>query len=112
MGKPVALFALIFVLLILGLATLNGSIIALAIPVAIYLGMAVLDKPGELRVSARRSLSIGHVAPGQAVVVKLTVTNDGAHANELYVQDVVPQDGLEVIMGETSALAPVPHGGT
>ncbi|MCL5273643.1 MAG: DUF58 domain-containing protein [Chloroflexi bacterium] len=115
-ARPVALYALIFVLLIVGLATLNGGVIALAIPPALYLGLALLNRPGGFNARAVRTLSPAHVAPGQTVDVKLVITVDGsaspwdgAGSGELLVQDNVPA-GLEIVSGDTGALAPLQPG--
>jgi uncharacterized protein (DUF58 family) len=107
--RPVALFTLIFVLLVLGLTTLNGAVIALAIPLGIYLVMALLDRPRELRAQAVRTIDPAHVLPGQLVAVKLSITNQGAQAGEFYVHDSLPA-GLELVSGATSAMARVPAG--
>ncbi len=110
-SRLAALLALIFGLLIFGLATLNGGIIALAIPAAVYLAVALFGRPTELRATVTRSLSAGHVAPGQVVTVKLDVTvRVAASSNAVIIRDVVPA-GLEVVSGDTILLAPLPPEG-
>lgn len=109
-NRPTALLAAIFILLILGLASLNGNFIALAIPAAIYLAMALMGKPGAIRIESIRSLSLLHVAPGQEVSVKLTVTVIAAEGSVATLRDIVPA-GLEVVSGDISLLAPLPADG-
>ncbi len=108
-ARALALFALIFALLIAGLATLNGGVIALAIPPALYLGLALLNRPGGFNARAVRTLSLAHVSPGQVVDVKLVVAVEGLQGGELAVQDRVPA-GLEVVSGDASALVTLPAG--
>ena len=125
-GRSAALLALIFGLLIFGLATLKGGIIALAIPPAVYLAAALLGRRNMPRVSAVRTLSSGHVAPGQEVTVTLVVTISGdqgignsgqgsgmthgtpnrrgdAGTGVIGVQDMIP-DGLELTSGDADLL--------
>ncbi|HEY3291064.1 MAG TPA: DUF58 domain-containing protein, partial [Anaerolineae bacterium] len=109
-NRPTALVAVIFILLILGLASLNGNFMALAIPAAVYLAIALLRKPSAVRVESSRSLSMLHVAPGQEVSVKLTVTVMAAAGSYVTLRDVVPA-GLELVSGDISLLAPLPADG-
>ncbi|MCL5996638.1 MAG: DUF58 domain-containing protein [Chloroflexi bacterium] len=104
------MLVLIFALVLLGLATLNGGIVALAMPLVIYLAVARLRMPEAPRLRVGRSLSLEHTSPGVPVVVKLDITNEGAPLDELRVEDVVCP-GLEVIEGETSTLGALPSGG-
>jgi uncharacterized protein (DUF58 family) len=91
--------------------TLNGGVIALAIPLVIYLGAAFLYGPRQTALSATRTLSAGCVSPGTAVTVKLSVVNQGPQLEELVVEDFIPSS-LELVEGETRRLAPLPPGGT
>jgi uncharacterized protein (DUF58 family) len=111
MRRPVLLFALLFALLILGLALLNGALVALGIPLAVYLAVAYASRPAPLPLGVRavRSLDLTHVAPGQAVTVTLTITNEGEDIAMLTVQDS-PAPGLMVSEGETHIITPLPSG--
>ena len=104
------LLALIFGLLLLGLAALNGNAIALAIPFVAYLGWSVLRRPTNLRMSAMRSLSLDRVSHGRPVEVAVTVTNDGDHVTEARIDDPIAP-GLELVDGTTSVIATLGPGG-
>jgi len=77
--RLVLLGGLVYGLLLFGLLTRKGGLIALAVPLVIYLGAALLCDPGKLQLSATRTLSSECVLPGKPVVVKLTITNHGSH---------------------------------
>lgn len=108
-ARPVALFALIALLFTAGLALMNGWLIALALPLAVYLGMALLRRPVTLACTATRSLSQIHIAPDQAVTMRLTLTNHGDDIETLTAQDIIPA-GLEVVEGDTQVVSSLPCG--
>ncbi len=108
MRRLLLLGGLAYVLLLLGLATMNGPLLALTIPLVIYLAAALVYGPGELRLTATRLLSDDRVPKGKPVTVRLSVTNEGTRLERVQVEDIVPRQ-LEVIDGESSlitALAP------
>ncbi len=92
--------SLIFFLLLLGLLTFQGGIIALVIPLIVYLGMGLFFSPGQVSLTARRTLSARSVSPGTKVIVNLTVTNQGSLVEEILIEDH-PLKRLEVTDGET-----------
>jgi uncharacterized protein (DUF58 family) len=110
-GKGILLFVLILTLFFLGLASLNGGIIALAIPLLVFIGLALLQRPEELSLRASRTISPDRVSVGEPVIVRLSVTNDGLPVHELRLADIVVP-GLEVIEGETRMLTPLATGET
>lgn len=107
--KAALLLGLVFAFLLAGLASLNGALVALAIPFAVYLGAAVISRPEQAPISARRELSADHVPAGASVAVRLTLTNEGAPLHLARVQDMLPP-GVQVVDGDASAAAPLPTG--
>ena len=101
------LIFLLYALLFVGLATLNGAVIALAIPFAVYLGAALIFIPDKPNLSAHRTLSTVHVNQGVNVTVRLEITNLGKKVEELLVQDVLPA-GVELVQGQTRVVAALP----
>jgi uncharacterized protein (DUF58 family) len=97
-------------LLFLGLATLNGGMLALAIPLVVLLGAAFLWGPESPRLKITRSLSAESVSAGVPVVVTLSAINEGPPLEEVTVEDAVPP-ALEVVEGESSVLTSLPAGG-
>ncbi len=111
MRRLLLLGILAYILLLLGLVTLNGGLIVLVLPLAIYAGAALLFGPGELRLELTRSLSADRVGENTTVVVNLSITNAGSTLEEVLVEDHVPRR-LEVTGGEPRVLASLPSGET
>jgi len=107
--RVLLLGSLAYGLLFFGLATLNGGMLALAIPLVVLLGAAFLWGPGAPRLRITRSLSAESIAPGTPVVVTLSVINEGPPLEEITIGDIVPP-ALEVTDGEASVLTSLPTG--
>ncbi len=92
----------------IGLWSVSGAVLALALPVVVYLGAGILFQPEELKLRVMRKQSASRVAHGGKVVVKLTITNEGGRLEEVTVKDLVPP-ALDVVDGAATmvmALAP------
>ncbi len=111
MRQLVLLGLLIYGLLLLSLATLNGALLALALPFVVYLGAGLLYQPRELQLKATRSLSSGRVAHGAPAIVKLSITNEGSWLEEVYLEDLLPR-ALKLIDGQSRVLTSLKPGGT
>ena len=103
----ILLYALVFV----GLVSREGRLLALAIPLVIYLGAALLYGPERPQLRVTRSFSSESVATGRPVVVQLSVTNEGPSLDQVLIEDDVPPS-VEVVEGESSVLTALPSGGT
>ncbi len=108
-GKFLLLVYGIFGLLIAGLAARNGALIAMAVPLAVYLGVGLATRPTELRLQATRTLSGDFSAEGCPVNVSLVLHNEGEAIAELLVEDLAPSR-LPLMDGKTSRLAALPRG--
>ena len=112
MGRRLLLLVvLVYALFLWGLGTLNGALLALAIPLIVWLGAALLwgTPSPQLRVS--RTLSASRAPKGTPVSVKLSVTNEGPLLEEILIEDMLPR-GVELIDGESRGLASLPPGKT
>jgi len=105
------LSVLIYGLLILGLAILSRELVALAIPLALYLGAAFLYGPEPLRLRASRTLSTDRVSQGTPVTVELSLTNEGGPLEEVLVEDLVPREVM-LLDGEPRMLTTLRPGET
>ena len=105
--RSLFVFALACALVLAGLATQTGGVIALAIPLLIYFGVGQLTRPDALQIKVTRALSTGRSTAGVPITVTLTLVNTGARLDEAVIIDAVP-DGLEVIDGETHLLTAMP----
>lgn len=110
------LIALVYGLILLGLLTLQGELLALAIPLLVYLAAALATLPGRPQVEARRRLSANQVGTKQAqacapVRVTLEITNLASRRQELWIQDQLPV-GVTLVEGEPLRLARLNPGDT
>jgi len=105
------LSGLAYLLLLAGLATLNGPLLALSLPFIAYLGAAFLFGPGELDLTVERSLSADRVSKGRPVTVQLSVTNRGARLEHVRIEDTIPAQ-LEVMDGDASLFTSLRPGET
>ena len=111
MQRLLLLGVLIYGLILVGLATLNGAIMALAIPFLVYLGAGLLYAPEQARLKIRRSLSADRVIRDTPVTVSLSITNEGPPQEELFIKDpLLPS--LKVIEGQASLLTSLQAGAT
>jgi uncharacterized protein (DUF58 family) len=92
------LSVLVYALLILGLASANGVIIASSIPLVIHLTAALIYAPQNLQLHVNRTLSTDRVSQGVPVTVTVSIINRGSHLEEVVVEDVLP-DNLNVMEG-------------
>jgi uncharacterized protein (DUF58 family) len=102
---------LLYALVFLGLVSREGRLLALAIPLVIYLGASVLNGPERPRLKVTRSFSSESVATGRPVEVQLSVSNEGPGLEQVLIEDDVPPT-VEIVRGEASVLTALPSGGT
>jgi uncharacterized protein (DUF58 family) len=108
-NRLLLLSLLVIALIFLGLATQSGSWLALSLPLLVYLGAGLLYGPAEIQLKVTRTLSADRAAPNAPVTVKLCVINEGAHVEELLLEDL-PPTSLKVIEGDCRLLASLPPG--
>jgi uncharacterized protein (DUF58 family) len=98
-------------LLLLGLLTLNGELLALALPLVVYLGASLLCGPEELCLKITRSLGDDRVPEGASVMVDVAISSTGSRLEEVLVEDGVPPRS-EVVHGAAQVLATLAPGQT
>lgn len=110
MSRIALLAALIYILIIAGIGTLNGSVLTLALPLVIYLLAGLWRGPESLNLSTERTISSERIAPGEIITVSLTITNRGEALDQVTFHDPLP-DFLEIIEGSNNHIARLPaHG--
>jgi uncharacterized protein (DUF58 family) len=95
MSRSLLLSVLAYGLLLTGLITVQGALLALALPLVTYLLVGYLQLPEKVQLEATRHLSAERVSPDADVIVTVTVTNRGSSLEEVLLQDIVPA-GLTV----------------
>lgn len=108
--KPSTLVSLtLFGLILIGLATVQGTVLVLAIPFALYLSAGLLFGPEEIKLQVRRELSADRAVQGDPVTVTTTVTNTGALLERVYIAQQLPP-GLKVLEGDLQTIAQLEPG--
>ncbi len=90
MRTVTALGLLIFALLLVSLATLNGALLLLALPPLLVLLLGWLGQPALPELQVTRTLFPSRAPANTPVEVTVTITNQGAALPELRVRDVLP----------------------
>lgn len=90
MRRIVLLGSLVYLLLLGGLASLDRGLLVLAIPLLVYLAVALPFQPDQLRLRAVRSVSPDRVVEGAPVTVRLSITNEGSSLEQFLVEDPLP----------------------
>jgi uncharacterized protein (DUF58 family) len=101
----------IYFLVFLGLASLEGGLILLAFPLLAYLGMALYFAPASLDLTVTRTISTDNVPEGKPVTMKVTILNRGNSLEEVLLEDLV-SDKLTLVDGKTRKRLAVPAGKT
>lgn len=104
MSRSLHLSLLAVFLLVIGLASLRGDLIALSLPFVVYLLFGLLRIPQAVELDVRRHLSAERASPDQPVTVTLSVTNRGVSLDEIFVEDVL-LEGLHLLDGSNRHLA-------
>jgi uncharacterized protein (DUF58 family) len=86
------LIILAYGLVIAGLVTLRGELLALAIPPVLYLLVGLWRAPEEIHLEILRTLESERTAPEIPVQVTLTVHNSGPSLEEVVIEDILPQE--------------------
>ena len=111
MRRLLLLGGLVYLLFLVGLASVDGRLLSLALPLIIYLVVAVLFGPGKVSMSATRTISTDRTSQGTPVVVRLSVTNEGSRLELVLVEDLVP-GSLELTDGQSQVMTSLPAGET
>jgi uncharacterized protein (DUF58 family) len=111
LGRPILLSVLVYSLLFAGVLTLRGELIALAMPLALYLLHGVWRAPDALNLQIDRRLSANRAVPEAPVDVTVTVTNLGREIEELLLEDQI-SSALTLRLGSTRHVLRLPQGGS
>ncbi len=111
MSRIALLAALIYLIILAGIGTLNGGMVSLALPLVLYLLASLWRGPEELHLSAERAISAERVAPGDTVTVELKVINHGEALEQVLLHDPLPAF-LTVVEGASSRLVNLPAYGS
>jgi uncharacterized protein (DUF58 family) len=104
------LSALVYLMLLVGLAARSSEVAALTIPILVYLAAGVYFAPGGIKLKTSRKISAERVSHGKPLSVELAVDNVGGNLDEVFLEDLtVPP--IQVIEGHNQRLLRLPQGG-
>jgi uncharacterized protein (DUF58 family) len=107
--RALLLILLAYGLTIAGLITLRGGLLALAVPVVLYLLAGLWFAPGPIQLEIQRTISSERAAPDSPVQVTLTVHNNGSGLENVILEDVLPPE-LTVRNGSNHHILRLPSG--
>jgi len=109
MSRSLLLGFIIYGLVLTGIATMNGELITLALPLLVYLLVGFFVSPESTKLEATRHLSADRTSPNSEVTMTVTVTNQGSDLEEVLIEDHVPAD-LTIRFGHNRHLIRLPKG--
>ncbi len=104
MSSRALISLLAYGLFVAGLATRNGGLLTLALPLIVYLAAGLLYAPDMPSLRAERSLSADRVPTGTPVEVTLIITNTGVQLEDVSFEDRLPR-GTTLVEGSNRLLA-------
>ncbi len=109
MSRAVVLSSLVMLLVLAGLATLQGAFLALSMPLLVFLVYGLWLAPERIQLEATREIGADRVVPQTPVKVTVTVRNAGPALEDLAVEDLLAP-GLSVIDGSNHHLVSLGRG--
>lgn len=109
MSRSTFVSAFIFVLLIVSLATTQGSLLLLSIPFALYLILSFLSLPEDVDLEISRSLDPERANPNDLVTVTIEIQNHGSDLTEVLIDDALP-NGVHLHAGSPQHLLTMAKG--
>ena len=103
------LIILVYGLVIAGLVTLHGELLALAVPIVLYLLSGLWMAPQQIHLKIQRILGSERAAPDALVPVTLTVRNIGPSLEEVIIEDILPPE-LQLREGSNRHMLSLPSG--
>jgi len=98
MRRTLLLAFLIYGLILAGLLTIRGELVALSLPLVAYLLAGLWRMPSGIELEIRRELSAERVPPNAEVLMTVRVTNHGGRLEDLTLTDIMPS-GIELVRG-------------
>jgi len=103
------LIILVYGLVLAGLVTLRGELLALALPLVVYLLTGLWKAPREIQLEIHRIVGSERAAADVPVQVKLAVRNTGPGLEEVVIEDILPGE-LQVREGSNRHMLSLPSG--
>lgn len=111
MKRSLFISILVYIILLAGLATLDGHLLALAIPLLLYLVSGSVFRPQNLDLQVIRTISDESVTSDSPATMTLRVLNNGGYLKEVFIQDVLPPE-LTLAQGNAQCFTSLAPGET
>jgi len=111
MPRSLLLSLLVYGLILFGLLTLRGDILALSIPMVIYLLIGLVRAPQKIGLTVERKLSVERTGADMPVKVTLTITNTGDVLEDILITDKL-SPRLKILDGSARHLLHLAKGQT
>jgi uncharacterized protein (DUF58 family) len=111
MRRSLLLSLIVYGLILFGLLTLRGDILALSLPFVVYLLSGLLRAPQEINLSVERKLSLERTGADMPVRVSLQITNKGGALEDVLITDRI-SPRLNVLEGSAQHLLSLGKGKT
>ncbi len=111
MRRNAPLVFLLYLLVFVGLLGMSGEVLALAIPIALYLLSGLWLTPRGINLYITRTLSAERVTPNMPVTVTLRIVNLGGRIEELLLEDQI-SPALSIVDGKPNYLCTLKKGQT
>lgn len=103
MTRTIILTTVAVLLVLVGLASVNGMLLALSVPLILALGVGVFYAVDDINLEATRVLSTERLIEGSTLQVTVTIKNNGGRLAEVDIRDLLSAR-LTVTEGSTSVL--------
>ncbi len=111
MRRNAPLVFLLYLLVFVGLLGMSGEVLALAIPIALYLLSGLWLAPRGINLHITRTLSAERVTPNMPVTITLRIVNLGGRIEELLLEDQI-SPALTIVDGKPNYLCTLKKGQT
>ncbi|MGD2158134.1 MAG: DUF58 domain-containing protein [Anaerolineales bacterium] len=111
MQRILIISIVIYLLILSALITLNGDLLAFALPFVIYFSAGLLFKPEKVKLRVNRTLSTDRVTPSMPVVVEVSIRNLGSGLENAFFFDALPPN-IEIVEGNENILTSLDPGET
>lgn len=108
-GRFLLLAAIAYFLVLAGLLTITGGLLAVALPLVTYLAMTLLQQNPRIQLTVERTVSADTVVQNTPVQVTLKIANTGADLDEVMINDALPSAML-LTEGNNRVLTSMPAG--
>lgn len=102
--RALTLGGIIYLFILVSFAFFQGELLALILPVLLYLGIGIFTGYGKVKLTVVREISAYRIPEGKVVEIRVIVENQGRDIPVVRVEDPLPE-GFEVIEGDHRAVS-------